>query len=235
MRFRAVIFDLDDTIHDKSATLRTVAARLFIDHGLSNAGVDENSWNREFGYLNNLRIEKKEVFAKLKDRFALTESAAQSLLADFDANLGSQAQAYPGVVECLAACKAAGLKLALVTNGRDEFQKSKVAGMGVTRYFDAIFTSGSFGAKKPHPSIFEACLQSLGVEASETAVVGDDLKCDIEPAVSLGMTPVWKSSEPSSQAALSTEDFGVIQAFLTNTAEPSFEKDASRRKRRSHP
>lgn len=58
MRFRAVIFDLDDTIHDKSTTLRTVAARLFIDHGLSNAGVDENSWNREFVYLNNLRIEK---------------------------------------------------------------------------------------------------------------------------------------------------------------------------------
>ena len=90
--------------------------------------------------------------------------------------------------------------------------------MGFTHYFDAIFTSGGFGAKKPHPSIFEACLQSLGVAASETAVVGDDLGCDIDSAISLGMTPVWKSSEQSTQVALSTEDFQVIQAYLTSAA-----------------
>jgi putative hydrolase of the HAD superfamily len=216
MRFRAVIFDLDDTIHDKTATLRAVAGRLFVDHGLAGAGVNESSWNTEFVRLNNLRIGKPEVFARLKDQFGLTEGLTQSLLADFDANLGSQAQPYPGAVECLAACKAAGLKVALITNGRDEFQRSKIAGMGVTHYFDAIFTSGGFGARKPHPSIFEACLQSLGVAASETAVVGDDLGCDIESAISLGMTPVWKSSEQSTQVALSTEDFEVIQAYLTS-------------------
>lgn len=218
MRFRAVIFDLDDTIHDKSATLRAVASRLFVDHGLSNVGVDENSWCLEFVHLNNLRIEKTEVFARLKDRFALTESAAESLLADFDANSGSQSQPYPGAVECLAACKAAGLKVALITNGRDAFQRSKIAGMGVSHYFDAIFTSGGFGIKKPHPSIFEACLQSLGVEASETAVVGDDFECDIGPAISLGMAPVWKSTESSDQVALSTDDFKAIRAYLTSAA-----------------
>jgi len=218
MRFRAVIFDLDDTIHNKSATLRAVASRLFADHRLSDVGVDETSWQPEFVHLNNLRIEKTEVFARLRDRFGLTESATQALLADFDANLGSQAQPYPGAVECLAACKAAGLKLALITNGRDEFQRSKIAGMGATHYFDAIFTSGGFGTKKPHASIFEACLRSLGVEASETAVVGDDLGCDIGPALSLGMTAVWRSSEPSTQVALSTEDFQAIQSFLTSAA-----------------
>src|SRR5688500_2277889 len=108
MRFRAVIFDLDDTIHDKSATLRAVAGHLFVDHGLAGAGVNENSWNTEFVRLNNLRIGKPEVFARLKGQFRLTEELIQSLLADFDANLGSQAQPYPGAVECLAACKAAG-------------------------------------------------------------------------------------------------------------------------------
>jgi putative hydrolase of the HAD superfamily len=198
-----------------------VAGRLFVDHGLAGAGVNENAWNTEFVRLNNLRIAKPEVFARLEDQFRLTEGLTRSLLADFDANLGSQAQPYPGAVECLAACKAAGLKVALITNGRDEFQRSKIAGMGITRYFDAIFTSGGFGAKKPHPSIFEACLQSLGVAASETAVVGDDLVCDIETAISLGMTPVWKSSEQSTQVALSTEDFQVIQAYLTGAAQLS--------------
>jgi len=218
VRFRAVIFDLDDTIHDKSATLRAVAGRLFVDHGLAGVGVDESFWNTEFVRLNNLRIAKPEVFARLKDQLGLAEGLTQSLLVDFDANLGSQAKPYPGAVECLAACKAAGLKVALITNGRDEFQRSKVAGMGVTHYFDAIVTSGGFGAKKPHPSIFEACLQSLGVAASETAVVGDDLECDIEPAIALGMTAVWKSSEQSTRVALSTDDFRVIQAYLTSAA-----------------
>jgi phosphoglycolate phosphatase-like HAD superfamily hydrolase len=71
MRFRAVIFDLDDTIHDKSATLRAVARHLFVDHGPAGAGVNENSWNTEFVRLNNLRIGKPEVFAMLANQFRL--------------------------------------------------------------------------------------------------------------------------------------------------------------------
>jgi phosphoglycolate phosphatase-like HAD superfamily hydrolase len=119
MPLRAVIFDLDDTLHDKSATLRAVAKRLHADHRLSAEGVKLDDWVSEFVALNNLRIEKPAVFERLRASFALRGELSRSLLEDCDANLGSQAQPYPGAIDCLAACKAAGLKVGVVTNGRD--------------------------------------------------------------------------------------------------------------------
>ena len=218
MPFRAVIFDLDNTIHDKSATLRAVAKRLHADHHLSSAGVKLDDWLTEFLALNNLRIEKTEVFERLKSAFTLTEATSQYLLKDYNANLGSQAQPYPGAIECLAACKVAGLKVGLVTNGRDSFQRSKIAGLGAFPHIDVIYTSGSFGAKKPNLTIFEACLKALDVHPADVAVVGDDRCCDIDPAIALGMTPIWKSSEQAGDVALSTHDFQRIQAYLTSGA-----------------
>jgi HAD superfamily hydrolase (TIGR01509 family) len=218
MPLRAVIFDLDDTLHDKSATLRAVARRLHADHGLSAQGVKLDGWVSEFVALNHLRIEKPEVFERLRVSFALPGALGRSLLEDCDANLGSQARPFPGAIDCLAACKAAGLKVGLVTNGRDGFQRSKIAGLGALPYLDAIFTSGGFGAKKPDHAIFEACLKALGVIAEEAAVVGDDRCADIEPAIALGMTAVWKSSERASDVVLSTHDFQEIQAYLVNAA-----------------
>jgi FMN phosphatase YigB (HAD superfamily) len=56
------------------------------------------------------------------------------------------------------------------------------------------------------------------VIAEEAAVVGDDRCADIEPAIALGMTAVWKSSERASDVVLSTHDFQEIQAYLVNAA-----------------
>jgi HAD superfamily hydrolase (TIGR01549 family) len=218
MPLRAVIFDLDDTLHDKSATLQAVARRLHADHALSAESVMLDDWISEFVALNNLRIEKAEVFERLRASFSLPGALGRSLLEDFDANLGSQAQPYPGAIDCLAACKAAGLKVGLVTNGRDGFQRSKIIGLGALPYLDAIFTSGGFGAKKPDHAIFDACLKALDAIAEEAAVIGDDRCCDIEPAIALGMTAIWKSSEQASDVALSTHDFREIQAYLVKAA-----------------
>ena len=42
-------------------------------------------------------------------------------------------------------------------------------------------------AGKPSPAFFRAGLRRLGLEVSETAMVGDDLDCDVLPAMDLGM------------------------------------------------
>lgn len=214
MRFHAVIFDLDDTIHDKSATLKWVGKRLHVDHQLDQLGVDLDAWLSNFVALNNLRIEKAEVFRRLRVLHSLSESKTTDLLADNDANLGRHAVAFPRAIECLEHCKAAGLRLGLVTNGRDHFQRSKLEGMGVTPLFDVILTSDAFGLKKPDPAMFEACPRLLGAHPKQTAVVGDDRCCDIDPGLALGMTAIWKSSKVSADVALCTDDFNLIEAYL---------------------
>jgi HAD superfamily hydrolase (TIGR01549 family) len=52
---------------------------------------------------------------------------------------------------------------------------------------DAAVSSGRFGKTKPHPTIFRAALELLGVEATESVMVGDSIDDDIEGARAVGM------------------------------------------------
>lgn len=214
MNLRAVLFDLDDTLHDKSATLRAVAAKQYISGGLSSFGINESDWEAQYVNMNNLRIEKSEVFSRLRDRFSLPTDLAESLLVDFDSNLGIAAKPCPGALDLVVACKAQGVKVGLVTNGRDAFQRSKIAGMGITESFDAIVTSGGLGIKKPDLRIFRACLRMLDVEPDAAAFVGDDFVADMQPAIELGMRAIWKSTDSSSQVEFSSDSLSEIRAFL---------------------
>jgi putative hydrolase of the HAD superfamily len=186
----AVLFDLDDTLHDKTATLERVAATQFTEFSLASSGVTQPAWQERFVDLNSERIEKAEVFKRLATAFALPKALEDALFEDFDENLGKQACPYTGTLAVLAALKQKGLKLGIVTNGRDAFQRSKIDGMGFTKFVDSIVTSGGFGVKKPDLKIFRACLEKLDVAPESTAFVGDDFAADMEPAIELGTCPV---------------------------------------------
>ena len=61
---------------------------------------------------------------------------------------------------------------------------------GKVEYFDAIITMDMSGKAKPSPEPFLLCMSKLGVTASETMLVGDSIRRDIEPAKALGMFAV---------------------------------------------
>ena len=92
MMVRAVLFDLDDTLHDKSATLGASARSQYVSADLASFGISPLDWEAQFVELNNLRIEKVEVFARLRSHFSLSPELSTSLLAEFDANLGAMAK-----------------------------------------------------------------------------------------------------------------------------------------------
>ena len=214
MPLQAVLFDLDDTLHDKSATLRRVGAQQHESHRLASLGVSIEPWLVRYLALNNQRIKKAQVFSTLGAEFSLPTSLTAALLEEFDADLGRQAVAYPGAVELLEWCRSRSLRTGIVTNGRDAFQRSKVAGMGVEHLVDAVFTSGGFGSKKPDLAIFRACLSSLQVNAEDAAFVGDDFDADMRPCLALGMRTVWKSRERSSDISFCSDSLSEIRAYL---------------------
>jgi HAD superfamily hydrolase (TIGR01549 family) len=79
------------------------------------------------------------------------------------------------------------IKIGLVTNGQrdlDEF----VAHHGLD--VDAMVGSRAHGKIKPHPSIFVAALNELGVSPRESVMVGDSYEDDIEGARALGMRAI---------------------------------------------
>ena len=218
MPLRAILFDLDDTLHDKSATLRAVAARQYTSADLHRFRVAPEAWVSRFLELNNERIEKTEVFARLADTFDLRQSVQNELLHDFDTNLGKMARPFPKAIELLQACRSRGLKLGVVTNGRDGFQRSKTVGMGVHTLLDSVVTSGGFGSKKPDQRIFLACLKELDVSPQDAAFVGDDFEADMEPSLALGMVAIWKNEGRSERVAFCSDELDQIHAYLRSVA-----------------
>jgi HAD superfamily hydrolase (TIGR01549 family) len=91
---------------------------------------------------------------------------------------------YEDALPVLAALRAQGLKLGLVSNtGRD--LEAFVAHHRLD--VDAAIGSGEFGRTKPHPSIFEAVLERLEVDPADAAMVGDSPEDDIEGARAAGI------------------------------------------------
>jgi putative hydrolase of the HAD superfamily len=94
---------------------------------------------------------------------------------------------YDDVPAALAALRAAGLGIGLVSNSaRDVREFARHHRLDV----DAGISSFHHGRSKPHASIFGAVLELLGVEPPEAVMVGDTIADDIEGAVALGMRAI---------------------------------------------
>ena len=94
---------------------------------------------------------------------------------------------YDDALPVLEELRRHSLKIGLVTNGQRDLEEF-VAHHGLE--VDAMVGSRLHGNIKPHPSIFESALRTLGVAAGEAAMVGDSYEDDIEGARALGMQAV---------------------------------------------
>ena len=94
---------------------------------------------------------------------------------------------YDDALPALEALRAHGLRIGLVSNGqRDLDAFARHHGLDV----DVCMGSMRHGHVKPHRSIFEAALSSLGTSPKEAAMVGDSYADDIEGARALGMRAI---------------------------------------------
>jgi putative hydrolase of the HAD superfamily len=96
---------------------------------------------------------------------------------------------YPEVAEVLAALRAEGLKLAVVSNF-DRRLKPICDGLGLSAAVDALVWSAAVGVAKPNPGIFAEALERLGVPAIAAVHVGDSPAHDVAGARAAGITPV---------------------------------------------
>ena len=93
---------------------------------------------------------------------------------------------YDDAVPCLKRLRAAGLKIALVSNTNRSL--SEVIGFfGLEPYVDAAIASVEVGHFKPAPQIYQAALDALQVGAGEAVMVGDNPADDVTGALEVGL------------------------------------------------
>jgi putative hydrolase of the HAD superfamily len=85
---------------------------------------------------------------------------------------------------------AAKYPLYVLTNGFDDIQHVKIAGVGMQSFFKQIITSDVAGCKKPSSAFFEFALKSSNCLAHEVVMVGDHPIIDIQAAEAVGIPAI---------------------------------------------
>ena len=86
---------------------------------------------------------------------------------------GQHSCVYAGVVEGLEALRAAGLRLACLTNKPRDFARPLLAAKGLDRHFAHVFGGDDFARKKPDPLPLLKTCEALGTEPARTLMIGD--------------------------------------------------------------
>ena len=98
---------------------------------------------------------------------------------------------FPGAHEAIDAFRARGIKLALVTNGAALMQRAKVERFALTHRFDHIQIEGEHGFGKPEERAYRHAMETLGVSAADTWMVGDNLEWEVVAPQRLGIYSIW--------------------------------------------
>lgn len=175
MRWRGVLIDLDGTLIDRDAALR--------------------SWLRARGVAASAQIDLLARDVANGRDLAVVSHALDIDAAAIRADLPGHVPAVDARTRAgLDRLSQAGLGLALVSNG-GACQRAKLAAAGLDAgRFAAVVISGELGFAKPDPRTFATALVALGCaidQAEQFVMVGDSPRADIDGAGRLDMTTVW--------------------------------------------
>lgn len=188
----AVLFDLDETLLDRTASLEAFLTDQFRRHATDLGPVALDQWRRRFLELDQRgHTPKSIVYQKLLSEFGGRASAAKTLLRDYREGCSRFARGHAGMAETLRALRVQGLKLAIVSNGETEFQSRHVAALKLHTLVDTVLISEREGVRKPDRAIFHRAAERLAVSPAHCLFVGDNPRADILGAADAGMQTVW--------------------------------------------
>lgn len=111
---------------------------------------------------------------------------------------------FEGTKDALQILKNSNIRMAVVTNGTSEVQRSKLERFGIIGFFDYLIIDAEVGVSKPDVKIFEIALEKLSMEPSSVWMIGDNLIWDVEGPQKLGIFAVWNDFSHEGLPANST-------------------------------
>ena len=188
----AVLFDLDETLVDRTATILAFLPDQYKRFGLADRGTTEAQYVAEFLKLERAGlVRKRELYPRLVENLRLPRGCAADLFADFRASYPKMAIAMPGAIATLETLRRNGLPTAVVSNGEGIVQNPKIAAAGLANFIDFAIISEDVGLRKPDRRIFHLAADRLGVPVEKCVFVGDNPEADVLGAKDAGMHSVY--------------------------------------------
>lgn len=200
---RAVIFDMDNTLHNLHAAAQAAADAVSLVFGAE--------FTLHFTPLNRDRPSLPDEF---RDFFG-DEKASPAFSLYYQLELQCLRE-FSGIREVLDRLREAGLRLVVLSNSDGHSVYPRLELMGLENFFDAVFVRESFADIKPSPQAFWNVLDFLGMDASEVLMVGDSLKKDVAAARACGISAMhaWYGSWEDRDPVCSAENPEDILNFI---------------------
>ena len=176
-----LIFDLDGTLIDSKRDLA-----LSVNATRAHLGMAPLDIGKISSYVGNGApvLIRRALGEQATD--ALVEEALEFFLEYYREHKLDYTRLYPGVKESLDRLRAAGKRLAVLTNKPVAPSRGIVHGLGVSGHFFQIYGGNSFIFKKPNPIGVEKLMAEAGVDRGRTLMVGDS-GVDVETARNAGV------------------------------------------------
>ncbi len=124
---------------------------------------------------------------------------------------------FDDVRPAVAALRAAGLSVGVLTNSSDTYTVHKMRAAGIHGLFDVVCSRDTLGFGKPDPRAFHEACRRLGTEPARTLYVGDELETDPLGAADAGMPAAWlvRDGAPDAAAAhvVGERDIAVLASL----------------------
>jgi putative hydrolase of the HAD superfamily len=201
----ALIFDLDNTLIDRNAALRSGLQGFLKSLGFyepeRQAVLEDIMQYDNRGYTDRMELCSwflhkygKGEIGKLKPEYFF--KAFQLLILQ---NLQPDAQ-----VQAALQSLAIQFQIVLATNGSGDTQRQKLALAELESFFqpEAIFISGEMGCEKPDPQFYNNIIHTLQLNTERTMMIGDNLYHDIQAANAFGLYTCWVSHGREGEAGI---------------------------------
>ena len=175
-----LIFDLDGTLVDSKKDL--TASVNYVRHQFELPSLNEDEIARFIGD-GALMLIRRALAEKATE--SSVQQGLQMFLSYYRAHMLDQSTLYPGVRETLDRLR--DCKLAVLTNKPVHFSCAMLDGLGIYRYFTAVYGGNSFERKKPDPMGVYRILSDTNGQREATWMIGDSA-VDVRTGKNAGVT-----------------------------------------------
>lgn len=220
----SVVFDLDDTLYDRTQPLRKAFLEMVVKKDISFEqfySIYQNYSDIAFDEVKDGKMTLKEshifrISETLLDIGMRISKEEAERFQEAYAKYQQQIEPYPFILEILHFLRNKGVNTFIITNGPTPNQRNKIKHLGLNPYFkpEEIIVSSEEGAAKPDRKIFEAAEQRFNLIKNHTWYVGDSFTHDIIGAANSGWHTIWLNNHKKPQIDPSYSASKVVNSTL---------------------
>jgi len=204
----ALIFDLDGTLVDTAPDLLGALNAILIRE--ARPPVNHADLRHLVGFgARTMMIEAFKMTGGAMDEARLP-TLIDDYIAHYRKHIAAASRSFPGVETTLAALKADGARMGVLTNKPQELTELLLPALDLAKYFDAIHGAGRYSYNKPDARVFHHVVEELG--GGPALMIGDSAT-DVATARAAGAKVILVSYGYTPEPAATLGGDAVIDDF----------------------